>query len=182
MVLASPVERPSSPKDIHLGGPSKIRRILLTVITATKYPLNGYPLKINLMLEKNARDAAARKSVISFMKRRQSMSKTLTKKQIEAMTKAQKNENIERQFSEKRREARKKSMRPVKWNGKVFESRNALGRYLKLSSTNIVSAYIKKKMPIKGYIAESVTKEYYQQCITEANDDKEIKNSIDTNY
>lgn len=63
-------------------------------------------------------------------------------------------ETFERNFHVKQRAVYKKNRKPVIWNGLEFESQNALGRHLKLTTPAMVASYLKKKMKLKGHLVE----------------------------
>ena len=75
------------------------------------------------------------------------------------MTNEKLQKTIEHSHSRDLRKIYKKISKPVEWNGKSFESGAALGRYLKLDQSSVVSQYIKNKSKLKGFVPKFIKKD-----------------------
>lgn len=72
-------------------------------------------------------------------------------------------EKMERQFHRSRRASIIAQMKPVSWNGLVFESTSALARHLRLPSASQAGLYIKAGRKLKGFLAHRISKEDYEK-------------------
>lgn len=70
------------------------------------------------------------------------------------LTKEQRIECAERQYYQSKRASAKSKCRKVIWDGQIFESCRSLGKHLKLTNHDVISSYVRRQMPLKGFVPE----------------------------